>query len=343
MYLFSNSCMSFDLLSFRPLMYKKNYIADVQPDHTFRNQTIWADVSHSPKPIHLQNILPNAYLHPDPTRPYNESVLVFLHNPKSGGTTVKTCMVKMSQAEGDDRRPTLVAGPRAIDVPNELINGAVSVNKYYMGTSAFGMCRFVGGRACSYFTMVREPYDRVVSHYYFCRSGGPTPMSCDGTLEDFARHTCNLIFFQMIHRYLCRHEIPGVDASPWRCRDVGGGLHTVEQRGRQLDYILENMDKIFAVVGITEEFETSLRLLENTFGRPFHSMCHADHANTGTYEQDEAKANEKGERLRVHAEAKERLVKNEELRKCFHEDIIIYNKMKEIFEKQKKSFFGAGL
>ncbi|XP_071839050.1 uncharacterized protein [Apostichopus japonicus] len=294
-----------------------------------------------PMPL-LHKFLPNAYLYPNSSAPYRESILAFLHNPKSAGTSMKNCLLSIT-TELNKPTPTVLAVDTAHDVKVSRLNGFTAPSEYFMGEAVMGICDFVEDRPCSYFTVMREPYERIVSHYYFCKGGGEGWPPCDNTLEEFTLSLCSLFFRQMTMHLPCERESNETN-SPWLCKDhvvTIDHFKTIEkEREATLQYVLSNIDKIFAVIGLTEEFETSLKLFENIFGEPF-EMCQSEHSNSGLYMDGDDIQDKKGDRDRIQREAKESLMQNEEIQKCLHEDVMIYERVKEIFDEQKKILNGS--
>ncbi|KAJ8030428.1 hypothetical protein HOLleu_26859 [Holothuria leucospilota] len=286
----------------------------------------------------LSNFLPNAYLYPQQGNPYSTSVLAFLHNPKSGGTSLRDCTLQLYPVT-HKHKPIVVATQTVTEEKEKLLNRVTPTNDYYMGDAVLGICdSFWDSRPCSYFTLIREPYERAVSHYYFCKSGGPGFPPCNNTLEEFTMTLCSLFFRQMTGRVFCEENNRN-ESSSWRCKGqpitIDHILVEPQQRAAVLDYFLANIDKIFTVIGLTEEFETSLKLFENTFGEPFYRLCNKMHSNKGSYKNDTDRDDRKDNEEKITA--KKRLMKNDQIRKCLHEDIQLYNKMYEIFQKQKRS------
>ncbi|KAJ8041768.1 hypothetical protein HOLleu_12673 [Holothuria leucospilota] len=288
--------------------------------------------------INLNNYLPNAYLYRHLAKPYNTSILTFVHNPKSGGSSLKQCMLGLYRAMNKNK-PVVVAMDTVGEEMEKLLNHVTPPNDYYMGDAALGICDSVDDRPCSYFTVVREPFERAISHYYFCKNGGDGCPPSVTTLEEFTMSSCSLFFRQLTSRVLCKEDKQNTSL-PWKCDRIPISIDHLspnqQEREMLLKYFLENVDKIFAVIGLTEEFETSLKLLEDTFGEPFHELCHKKHANAGSYKKVGDKDVTEAVRERIISEAKEMLMKNEQISQCMHEDVQLYNKMYEIFQKQKQ-------
>ncbi|XP_071854338.1 uncharacterized protein [Apostichopus japonicus] len=284
--------------------------------------------------------LPNIYLHPGQGRLHTHAIGAFLHNPKSGGTTIKECMKKISKTQHKNK-PILLSSDKVIQVVTNLKNGVAEVNDHYMGDMALGICDFVGERPCAYFTVLRDPFERSVSHYYFCKEGGEAIHSCNGSLEEFTLSVCSSFYLQMTCRLLCERGNQGDEENTdWQCKRVrvaGTKQFSNETNQSALQYILGNLDKLFAVVGITEDFKTTLQLFEDTFGKPFYKTCYDFHNNAGRYINGGNNITARRKNKIRESEIK-RLRGNEKVRQCLHEDTVIYEKVKEIFEIQKQKF-----
>lgn len=292
---------------------------------------------------YFHNYLPNAYVYPSNVSSREKPVLAFVHNPKSGGTTVKNCMLKIFQPNP----PVVLSFKTAYTIRENLLNSDVHLDDYYMGDSALGICDYETSRPCSYFTMMREPYDRVVSHYYFCKDGGQSYPPCDNSLEDFVLDSCSLFFRQTTVRFNCKeyfdHYCDDKLMCPqsWHCNatevHVDNMDITQHERETILQYVIQNLDKMFTVIGLMEEFDTSLELYQDALGGNFHEFCQGMYANKGSYFHRENEGGGKTLSREDEVEAaKRRLRSNENVRRCLSDDEKIYEKAKELFEIQKK-------
>lgn len=285
--------------------------------------------------VQLRNFIPNAYIYPNTTSSYRRSILAFLHSPKSGGLSVRDCLLKLYHIAKKDR-PLVVAFSTVSEVQENLLNNISSPNDYYMGDSVMGICDHVTNRDCSYFTMMRDPYDRAISHYLFCQSGrgGQTP-SCNTTLIQYTLSQCSLYFRQMTSRMLCSHSNGDTQSGSqtWICDSKPTSIDHLhlnrEKREQVLHYFLDNLDKIFTVIGLTEEFETSLRMFQKIYEEPFEMICRGNHANAGSYLE--------GNKDDIQEEYRKQLMANDDITRCLHEDIKLYEKATEIFQIQARS------
>jgi hypothetical protein len=122
---------------------------------------------------------------------------------------------------------------------------------------------------CSYFTMLREPIDRIVTSYFHCNMR-PTDILCatsqlDASKTDiiqWAFHQRNYLFTQLTidSHYCIKFPQNKERAAPCRYRERI--LHEQTDLEPRLQFILEDLEDRFAVLGIFEHFEESLLLSE---------------------------------------------------------------------------------
>lgn len=288
---------------------------------------------------YYHNYLPNAYIHPSNHSVFKNSVLVFVHNPKSGGSTIKVCMTRLLH-----QKPVLIFSKTRDTIREDLLNGDAALEPYYMGDSTLGICDYgQQPRPCSYFTMLREPYERAVSLYYFCQDGGNGCSQSNKSLEEFVLRTCSTFFHQLTVSFSCRESkdrncrISQV-CQKWRCNSTFARSNIPrDQMDTLLQYVIDHLDRIFAVIGLLNEYDLSLELFEDTFGLKFANTCRTLHHNKGSYlyREDASSDDEKLSQNILIETAVKRLRKNEAIRKCLRADETIYQRAKEIFEIQK--------
>lgn len=175
--------------------------------------------------------------------------LLFLHIPKTAGTTLHNILhrhyPKQQQLE------TNVFIHR-----NELENFSPEERKNFRlvrGHFPFGLHTLLGGRPFEYLTMVREPVDRCVSHYYYIKNRrqkgkqGAKPMNA--TLAELCTNGEFLFVDNLQVRFLSGNM------------DVPFGSVTEEM----LDAAIANLDKHFPVYGVQEEFDAFVLLLAERY------------------------------------------------------------------------------
>ncbi|XP_071838644.1 uncharacterized protein [Apostichopus japonicus] len=312
-----------------------------------RKRKVWTENSTYASIIpfpYFNNHLPNAYLYPTNDTTYKDSVVGYVHSPKSGGTTIKECMISMLAEQ--KTVPVLMYFKSAAGIRQNLLNQVSTLEKYYMGDSTLGICDYATPQPCTYFTVLREPYDRVISHYYFCKDGGESYPPCNTTLEEFVLNSCSLFFRQTTVRFNCLYDQSNEACStnstcslPWHCNATEVHVDNLEitenQRQAILDYVIGHLDKMFGVIGILEEFETSMKLFQDTFGLPFNDQCSETHHNAGLYTYRERENRTRNKEIE---KSKQRLKGNRDVRRCLREDEKIYEKATEIFKLQKEKY-----
>ena len=177
-------------------------------------------------------------------------VLIFLHNLKTGGTTLRGILGR--QYRGDEicvlGRQTDVSTVKRekIDDPGlRLIEGHVP----------FGVHVLIS-RPVAYITLLRDPVERIVSLYAFMRNGEGRDIHCEargalGSLEEL----------------VASGALPEVDNGQTR-RLAGLSPAYRECSAAMLGRAKENIRHHFAVVGLTERFDESVLLMRRLFGWP---------------------------------------------------------------------------
>src|SRR5206468_13017876 len=117
----------------------------------------------------------------------------------------------------------------------------------------FGAHEF-SARPCTYITMLREPIDRVISHYYFVRHDP------SNYLYELARKMSLKEFGESCGRQEPNNDQTRLLAGP--CHTAGFGICSDEM----LDIAKRNLAEHFAAVGISEEFDRSLMLMKRILG-----------------------------------------------------------------------------
>lgn len=281
--------------------------------------------------IQDRNALPNYFLNTEQNKSlYMNATLSFVHYPKGGGTTIKDCLNTIA-LKGAISKPALVFARNAADTKMQILNGELGKKKVFMGTRGFSICEYLQSDRCAYFTILRDPYERMVSHYYFCKDGGDSKANCNQPISEFALEVKSLFVRQLTRGHECLKS----DGSLWSCKEKRGVSFNSVVRGNHskfqtiVHYLERKLEDVFAVVGILEEFDVSLGLLQEAFGLPFYDECIMQHSNY--------KINKTSKRTLERIAAKRLLMGNVQVRNALQGDITLYRKAKEIFEKQKTS------
>ncbi|MED4116868.1 sulfotransferase family 2 domain-containing protein [Priestia megaterium] len=166
-----------------------------------------------------------------------KKLIIFMHIPKTGGTTLND-IFKKSYAENEiyDHVPLEAMRNHFSQLKEEDKKEikAISGHHFYGIHDLFS-------KPYTYFTMMRNPIERVISLYYFLKT-------YPGYYEENMR---NMSFEEYID---------------WDPQARNGQIHQICGQNSQLslEKAKENL-KVFEVVGITEMFNESLLLLKNKF------------------------------------------------------------------------------
>ncbi|CAM9187191.1 unnamed protein product, partial [Laminaria digitata] len=199
----------------------------------------------------------------------------FLHFPKSGGSSVKNQLIESSHIDGSNL-PSLITGVRRTTPEKRLqIVHNSSVIMGYVEMLRLPLEDI--GRSCEYFTMVRNPIDRLVSAFYFCPDdkvikdhrpkkwcgdAPDQPEPLEDRLVEFAKFVWgNSAYHLMMHSFLCdpRFEL----CKPQHVRDPRHwpkNIDTVE--GWTIMEGIKELLATYTAVGILEEWDLSMQLFD---------------------------------------------------------------------------------
>ena len=189
----------------------------------------------------------------------DREALVFLHIPKTAGTTLNRIIEwQYSPFEIFTMDPYRIrATPDRFKRLSERRRRQLRMVRGHM---FYGIHEFLP-QGATYITMLRDPVPRALSAYYFILRRPLNPFHRKVKKERLGIEDCIRLFPQR-HNLQCR-MIAGV-------KDVGS-----TDDKRLLDMAKENLLKSFSVVGICERFEESLMLIATTFDWkiPFYKNC----------------------------------------------------------------------
>ncbi|XP_072033748.1 uncharacterized protein [Amphiura filiformis] len=325
-----------------------------------------------PWSIRRTRYLPNFYTqkHANETKHYSDSTIVYLHHNKAAGTTTKNCLISLATST-KRRIGTLLSsqGRTALDrswksQPNRL------KAHIYMGGYAFGVCNYLTYKPCSYFTILRDPYERLISSYSYCRRARRDQI-CSAlgannvSIREWALHQGSFFFQQLLfdpafctshfmkNRTLMAmggiaHDIVGSDriyAAPcwFRQKVIMHNALTNNQSEMLLNFCLENLERWFAVIGLVEEYDTSLALLQGVYNVPFKKCATGTAINKSNYlnlhpMEKTTKNDTNAARKETLKQLKLELQRDPLVSKALSADVRLYKKAQEIFERQKRTY-----
>jgi hypothetical protein len=176
-------------------------------------------------------------------------MLIFLHLPKTAGSTLAEILERQYTPRGIVRLYESSADEVVASLPP---SGFAHANAI-MGHFRYGVHRYVPGPT-TYLTVLREPIDRVISHYYYVRND-PTHY-----LWELAQHV-DLREFVVA----CGTQEPNNDQVRLLAGSKSDSVSLAH--GRELLIAAEqHLRDHFPVVGLTEDFDRSILLMKRALG-----------------------------------------------------------------------------
>jgi len=176
--------------------------------------------------------------------------IIFLHIHKTAGTTLHTILDRQYQPQ---EVYVIDADGHNLDHFANLSQQRRDAVRLLKGHMDFGLHEFLR-LPYTYFTFLRRPIERVISHYYFIRRTPSHPhyhLARRLNLRQFVESETNKLMVNGQTRIL-----------------AGGYPHYRfgSKKNELLERAKRNLRQHFAVVGLMEQFDESLLLLKKTFG-----------------------------------------------------------------------------
>ena len=246
--------------------------------HPLRRESF---IPHSEK---CHNCLPNYFIRADESdkSKYRRGTVGFLHHLKSGGTTIHSCLRKLLSTpytwngKTEKRRNRVFIEDFGFDKRKswKKLNETSRLAYHFLGgTAVMGLCDdFQIDRTpppCSYFTVLRDPIDRAVATYFYCKVR-PSDMLCathklkatQSNITEWALHQRSFLFTQLtLDRQFCaRFSMKEQWSVPcWHRQRIAMEQANLETK---LHFILEDITDRFAVIGMLDHLEESLSMFE---------------------------------------------------------------------------------
>lgn len=188
--------------------------------------------------------------------PYREQTVVFIHIPKTAGTTLNLIIERQYHPNQIVSIPAFVENPEHINRLPNLPPTQKKQLKVIKGHTFFGWHQLLS-LPCAYFTLLRDPIERFISNYYFLlnKKGhklGQKLLAQQVTIEEFACWSGE-------DNYQTRFLAKDIGESNLNLKENECTREVLEQAKK-------NLRDNFSVVGTVEEFDKTLMLLKKTFG-----------------------------------------------------------------------------
>ncbi len=183
-----------------------------------------------------------------------EKTLIFIHIPRTGGVTLDTILernynlARMFSLYNEEQVKEFKQLSEEKKQKIEFLNG------HFMSCGIHEQLP----NPCTYITVLREPVDRVVSHYYFIKRSPHVYLHDRLTSENMSLK--DFVSSEMT-----------IESNNGQTRLIAGwktapGIGIGKCPPEMLALAKENIDRHFAVVGFTEEFDKTLILLKQALG-----------------------------------------------------------------------------
>jgi hypothetical protein len=186
----------------------------------------------------------------------NEKAIFFLHIPKCAGTTLTEEIIKKKFKPHE----SIIFYEHGTQVLIDLLKGMSQKEqgkiKCIAGHFAFGIHRYYTAGPAAYITLLRDPIERVISHYYYVlrREDHYLHQTAVGeklTLKEYMENQLSIELNNGQTRVLA---------------GIGWGAPYGKCPDSMLEQAKANLKNHFAAIGISEQFDEFLQLLNHKLG-----------------------------------------------------------------------------
>mmetsp|Transcript_9486 Transcript_9486/g.13128 ORF Transcript_9486/g.13128 Transcript_9486/m.13128 type:complete len:529 (-) Transcript_9486:622-2208(-) len=275
---------------------------------------------------------------------YRKVPTVFLHIPKAGGNSAKKLFVKgiLHRHRQQQLRSLHIQTRWEWD---QILSPAEKKKVMVLyGAFSFGACTSHPLKPCAYYVIFRHPIARLLSEFKYCRSTINFRDQCCGgrigigrmrseaiTIVEWAQEKGNFMLEHLLGFSSADWKTESNSSQSWHERNPYTRITPLETRRiregaanqADLDYVLEHLDSWFAVIGILEQYETSLALI--SFALTGSVMPSHQAASVHTHNQHSSSL-----QLDPDTQAK--------VEDALHLDLALYAKATDIFSQQVHDF-----
>lgn len=191
-----------------------------------------------------------------------DSRVVFMHSPKTGGTTLHHLLLRKYSEE-------VVCPERFNGLKNHAV-GMLAKYQFFSGHYDLVSCQLIPGEK-QIVTFLREPVSRLVSLYNFLKAHRPdvtarnnwklAQLASDLSADEFFRHPC-VIAHPYIDNGMTRALVASLPIEVWPVVDTNLPLPDVSGAGKQALHQLSAL----TAFGVLEHYEDSVNLIFDSLG-----------------------------------------------------------------------------
>jgi hypothetical protein len=191
-----------------------------------------------------------------------KDLFIHLHIPKTGGTTLRDIIQRQYRAEKILLIPKL---EESENILKEVSTSQVNQLKLIQGHLKYGIHNHFHRRA-KYFSIIRDPINRVLSTYYYVLSQKNNPQNLSTsnnqmTIYDFVQSGVN--------PFLINGQTKLISGK------TGNIDNPIIESEELFSLAKENIENDFLFLGITEMFDETILILKNMLGwhMPYYSIA----------------------------------------------------------------------
>ena len=172
-------------------------------------------------------------------------LLIFVHIPRTGGTTLARVLTRQYPARDTLRLYDSDFGAELADLTPARIDRL----RLVLGHFYFGAHNFIP-KPCTYITFLRDPVERIISHFYYVRSSPAHYFHEQSRRLNLAAFVEYCSDNDQTRQLAGRCGVPSARTNPTEMLEVAKG----------------NLAEHFVAVGITEDFDRSIVLMKRVLG-----------------------------------------------------------------------------
>ena len=334
-----------------------------EENYNLRNKIIQ---SQFPWAIH-NNTIPNHFIHSQSVMASiqngtaNLPHIVLLHQHRAAGSAMKLCLDEIATKHSLSTSPLFRSDTRFLwDMKKKKESPIQNRIQVHSGQYSFGLCNDAS-EPCSYMTILRDPMESTISSYYYCKTALSDEMCKVSnantiSLRDWILHHGSLLFRQILFQshwcYLVDRLNDTIisDKNPdilleanrvpcWYKHKISFNQLNPLDTGHLLEYILDNFDKWFNVIGLFDDIHTSIQMFERVYQLPFSQCSSFQDLDWDSYVLHNEANNKKHKVETYNDNDPEYLKYDYEVKEVMDADMRIYKKAKQLYKIQKQVLF----